>query len=225
MIAWGSSAFNFPIEDLAWKISCFVVASGGIFTFAGIFGLDIATRRRKANRRMDIMMGFVYIATPISAVYVLLYLVCRVYLVFEVFRNLAFLDPKVFETPDVSPFPWVILGYHHIAPHPIDELKAYSFCSGTSTFPIYRESRPIHVGCRQIFHDGLEAYGEPKKTKAHNADYSRTLLDSETLEAVDVLQSPDYCSPPLGISGASKAKARSSTVIPPQSTHTQPPLR
>ena len=102
MIAWGSPAFSSPIEDLAWKISCFVVASGGLFTFAGIFGLDIATRRKKANLRMDIMMGFVYIATPISAVYVLLYLVCRVYLVFEVFRNLAFLDPLVYDTPDVS---------------------------------------------------------------------------------------------------------------------------
>ena len=32
----------------------------------------------------------------------LFYLVCRVYLVVEVFRNLAYLDPEVYQTPDVS---------------------------------------------------------------------------------------------------------------------------
>lgn len=26
MIAWGSSVLNIPVEDLAWKKSCFVVA-------------------------------------------------------------------------------------------------------------------------------------------------------------------------------------------------------
>ena len=102
MIAWGSNAFNSPIEDLAWKISCFVVAGGGLFTFAGIFGLDMATKRKQANRQMDIMKVLVYVSAPIYLAFFLLYLVSRVYLLFEVFRNLAFLDPQVYLTPNVS---------------------------------------------------------------------------------------------------------------------------
>lgn len=102
MIAWGSKAFKSPIEDLAWKISCFVVAGGGLFTFAGIFGLDIATKRKQENRRMDIMKCLVYVSAPIYLAFFLLYLVSRVYLLFEVFRNLAFLDPQVYLTPNVS---------------------------------------------------------------------------------------------------------------------------
>ena len=102
MIAWGSDAFNSRVEDLAWKISCFVVAGGGLFTFAGIFGLDIATKRKQANRRMGIMKGLVYVSAPIYLAFFLLYLVSRVYLLFEVFRNLAFLDPQVYLTPNVS---------------------------------------------------------------------------------------------------------------------------
>ncbi|KAL8705513.1 MAG: hypothetical protein Q9201_001388 [Fulgogasparrea decipioides] len=57
-IAWGSTAFTSPVEDLAWKVFCFVVAAGGLFTFAGIFGLDMATKRQQANLRMDIMKGW-----------------------------------------------------------------------------------------------------------------------------------------------------------------------
>ena len=102
MIAWGSNAFNSPVEDLAWKISCFVVAGGGLFTFAGIFGLDMATKRKQENRRMDIMKYLVYVSAPIYLAFFLLYLVSRVYLLFEVFRNLAFLDPQVYLTPNVS---------------------------------------------------------------------------------------------------------------------------
>ena len=109
LIAWGSSAFNSPIEDLAWKISCFIVAGGGLFTFAGIFGLDIATKRKQANRRMDAMKGLVYVSAPIYLAFFLLYLISRVYLVVEVFRNLAFLDPQVFLTPDVSNCPSIPL--------------------------------------------------------------------------------------------------------------------
>ena len=102
MIAWGSTAFNWPLEALAWKISCLVVAGGGLFCFAGIFGLDIATKRIQAGRHMDIFKGFVYAFVPVAGAFVLLYLVSRVCLVFEVFRNLAFLDPKVYQTPEVS---------------------------------------------------------------------------------------------------------------------------
>ena len=102
MIAWGSNTFNSPIEDLAWRISCFVVAGGGLFTFAGVFGLDIATKRKQANRRMDIMKCLVYVSAPIYLAFFLLYLVSRVYLLFEVFRNLAFLDPQIYLASNVS---------------------------------------------------------------------------------------------------------------------------
>ena len=101
-IAWGSTAFSSPVEDLVWKLSCSVVACGGFFTFAGIFCLDMATRRRQANRGMNIMKGLLYISAPIYLAFFLLYLISRVYLLFEVFRSLAFLDPQVYLTPDVS---------------------------------------------------------------------------------------------------------------------------
>ncbi|KAL8660725.1 MAG: hypothetical protein Q9202_006275 [Teloschistes flavicans] len=101
MIAWGSNAFTSPIEDLAWKTSCFVVAGGGLLAFAGIFGLDIATKRIQANRPIAFMKGLVYAAAPIYMSFTLLYLICRVYLVFEVFRNLGYLDPAVYKTPEV----------------------------------------------------------------------------------------------------------------------------
>lgn len=102
MIAWGSTAFTSQLEDTAWKISCFVVAGGGLFAFAGIFGLDVATKRKQAGLRTDMIKILVYVSAPIYMSFTLLYLVCRVYLVFEVFRNLAYLDPEVYKTPDVS---------------------------------------------------------------------------------------------------------------------------
>ena len=102
MIAWGSTAFKSPFEDLAWKVSCFIVAGGGFFAFAGIFGLDMATKRIDANQPIDVFKYLVYISGPFYGAFTALYLVCRVYLVFEVFRNLAYLDPQVYQTPDVS---------------------------------------------------------------------------------------------------------------------------
>ncbi|KAL8783339.1 MAG: hypothetical protein Q9195_009419 [Heterodermia aff. obscurata] len=102
LIAWGSTAFTSHLEDLAWKISCFVVAGGGLFAFAGIFGLDIATKRKQAHLSIDFMKGLVYVSAPLYMGFILLYLICRIYLVFEVIRNLAFLDPQVYKSPEVS---------------------------------------------------------------------------------------------------------------------------
>ena len=102
LLAWGSDAFKSPLEDLAWKISCFVIAGGGLFTFAGVFGMDIAKKRAQQHRGLDVMKGLLYLATPIYLLFGLLYLVCRGFLLFEVFRNLAYLDPQVYETPNVS---------------------------------------------------------------------------------------------------------------------------
>lgn len=60
------------------------------------------TKRKPANGRIDVIKVLVYVSMPIFMAFFLLYLVCRVYLVFEVFRNLAYLDPRVYETPEVS---------------------------------------------------------------------------------------------------------------------------
>ncbi|KAI4188981.1 MAG: hypothetical protein LQ346_005202 [Caloplaca aetnensis] len=114
-IAWGSTAFSSPLEDLAWKISCFIVAGGGLFIFAGIYGLKMMTKRKPANGRIDATKVLVYGSAPIFIAFFLLYLVCRVYLVFEVFRNLAYLDPRVYKTPKWQPsthVPEQITVYH-----------------------------------------------------------------------------------------------------------------
>ncbi|KAI4220004.1 MAG: hypothetical protein L6R36_007931 [Xanthoria steineri] len=100
MVAWGSTTFTSRLEDIAWKVSCFVIAGGGLFASVRIFGLDIATKRKEAPRRMWLAKGMVYVMAPLYMSFTLLYLVCRVYLVYEVFRNLAYLDPKVYQTPD-----------------------------------------------------------------------------------------------------------------------------
>ena len=131
MLAWGSNAFNSPIENLAWKISCFVVAGGGLFTFAGIFGLDMATKRKQANRRMDIMKILVYVSAPIYLAFFLLYLVSRVYLLFEVFRNLAFLDPQVYLTPNVS---ICSLAPSHCQAPPLEMQQIILINDGTANF-------------------------------------------------------------------------------------------
>ncbi|KAL8818572.1 MAG: hypothetical protein Q9223_002815 [Gallowayella weberi] len=57
MLAWGSTAFTSHLEDIAWKMSCFAVAGGGLFAFAGIFGLDVATKRQQAHRRLGVIHG------------------------------------------------------------------------------------------------------------------------------------------------------------------------
>lgn len=130
LLAWGSDAFKSPLEDLAWKISCFVVAGGGLFTFVGVFGIDIAEKRAQEHRRLDIMKGLLYVAAPIYLLFAMLYLVCRGFLLFEVFRNLAFLDPQVYETPNVSPQSSQLCSVIILFPN------ADSNDSGRLTFPI-----------------------------------------------------------------------------------------
>ncbi|KAI4271095.1 MAG: hypothetical protein LQ337_006254 [Flavoplaca oasis] len=49
MIAWGSTAFTSQREDMAWKISCFVVAGGGALAIlGGVFRPDGETRTEQA---------------------------------------------------------------------------------------------------------------------------------------------------------------------------------
>lgn len=72
MIAWGSTTFTSSLEDQAWRFSWFDVACGGLFTIAGISGLDMATKRKQADRRMDIIKGLVYGYTLPFLFYILL---------------------------------------------------------------------------------------------------------------------------------------------------------
>ena len=105
MIAWGSDAFRSTAEDVAWKVSCLVVSCGGFLAMAGIYGLHMATKRRQANQDMRIFKYLLFAASPLYFAFTLVYLVSRVYLVYEVFRNLAYLDPRVYATPNVSDAP------------------------------------------------------------------------------------------------------------------------
>ncbi|KAL9626448.1 MAG: hypothetical protein Q9204_007298, partial [Flavoplaca sp. TL-2023a] len=53
MIAWGSTAFTSQREDIAWKISCCVVAGGGaFFAVGGVFSPDDETTGEQAIQRM-----------------------------------------------------------------------------------------------------------------------------------------------------------------------------
>lgn len=51
---------------------------------------------------MHVDKGVAYVMTPVYMSISLFYPICRVYLVFEVFRNMAYLDPEVYRTPNVS---------------------------------------------------------------------------------------------------------------------------
>ena len=51
---------------------------------------------------MHCMKGLVYVSAPLYMGFTLLYLISRIYLVFEVFRNLTFLDPQVYQSPEVK---------------------------------------------------------------------------------------------------------------------------
>ena len=104
MIAWGSTTFNTATEQIAWRISCCTVACGGLFTVLGIWALDIASRMKRSNHGMDAFKILICFDAPIYFAFFLLYLISRVYLVFEVFRNLAFVDPKVYQIPNWSAY-------------------------------------------------------------------------------------------------------------------------
>lgn len=100
MIAWGSTAFTSQLEDIAWKISCFVVAfCGPFFAVAGVSRLDMEIGEEQDVPGLHMLLGVSCVLGPTIPLF---YLFCRVYLVFEVFWKLAYLDPEVYRTPNVS---------------------------------------------------------------------------------------------------------------------------
>ena len=101
MTAWGSTTFHTPLEQTLWIISCCTVALGGLFTFLGIWVLDKISHLHLVVFGIEVATILPWVSAPIGIAISLLYFASRVYLLVEVFRNLAFLDSKVYQSPDV----------------------------------------------------------------------------------------------------------------------------
>ena len=101
MTAWGSTTFHTPLEQTLWIISCCTVALGGLSTFLGIWVLDKVSNLHLAVYGVEVATILLWVSAPMGIVISLLYFASRVFLLVEVFRNLAFLDPQVYQTPDV----------------------------------------------------------------------------------------------------------------------------
>ena len=101
MLAWGSTTFHTSAEQTLWIISCCTVALGGLCTFIGIWVLDKISDMNLKLYGVEIAKIVGWSSAPIGIAISLLYFASRVYLLVEVFRNLAFLDPAIYQTPDV----------------------------------------------------------------------------------------------------------------------------
>ena len=101
MTAWGSSTFHNPVEQTLWIISCCTVALGGLATFLGIWILDMLSNLHLSICGFEVVTILLWASGPIGIALSLLYFASRAYLLVEIFRNLAFLDPRVYQTPDV----------------------------------------------------------------------------------------------------------------------------
>ena len=101
MIAWGSATFHTPLEQTLWIVSCCSVALGGLSTFLGIWVLDQVSKLHLIIHGVEVSTILLWTSPPMGVAASLLYFASRVYLLVEVFRNLAFLDPQVYQTPNV----------------------------------------------------------------------------------------------------------------------------
>ena len=101
MTAWGSSTFHTPVEQKLWVILCCTVALGGLSTFLGIWILDMLSNLQLVLYGYGGATILLLASVPIGIIISLLYFASRIYLLVEVFRNLAFLDPQVYQTPNV----------------------------------------------------------------------------------------------------------------------------
>ena len=105
MIAWGSAAFHTPLEQTLWTIACCTVALGGLSTFIGIWILDQVSNLNLRILGIELTKILLWVSGPTGVFISALYFASRIYLVVEVFRNLAFLDSRVYQTPDVRSNP------------------------------------------------------------------------------------------------------------------------
>ena len=105
-LAWESTTFKTSFELIAWRIACCSVMCGGPFIAVAFLYLRMTLRFRrdiKMTRALILYLALSALFLQLFFVaFVLLYLVSWVYLVVEVIRNVAVLDPLVYQTPDVS---------------------------------------------------------------------------------------------------------------------------
>ena len=102
LTGWGSATIQTPVEQLLWTISAFTVTFGGIFGVLQLFAFSfIFDRLNPGKIGSQICALFPVLIGCCSA---LLYLGSRVFLLFEVFRSLAFVDQQIYQTTNVSQY-------------------------------------------------------------------------------------------------------------------------
>lgn len=101
LTAWGSTTFHTPLEQTLWIIACCTVALGGLAILAGIWLLEKIAKLHLRVRGYEVAAIATWVSAPLATITALLYLASRVYLLVEVFWNLAFMDPRVYQTPNV----------------------------------------------------------------------------------------------------------------------------
>ena len=106
MIAWGSATFTTPLEQNLWIVACCTVALGGLATFLGIWVLDQVSNLNLTIRGVELAKILLWVSGPTGVLISALYFASRIYLLVEVFRNLAFLDSKVYQTPRRKTLPY-----------------------------------------------------------------------------------------------------------------------
>ena len=111
--------FHSRAEAILWNISCLTVASGGFAVFVLTFTLRFKRNHRLIPRykRQEfwarLPLGLKFIVSTINRIHMiavifivfavpLFYVLSRVYLVVEVFLNLPYVDPGVYQTPNWS---------------------------------------------------------------------------------------------------------------------------
>ena len=117
-LAWDSSSMHSPVEGTLWKISCLSVLCTG--PYAALFSFvnsdhgfeEYAQKHEKLKLYLLIAEmlynygAMFYFILGVSIGF--LYILCRLYLVVEVFLNIAYLPTPAFETPNWSPcFPHI----------------------------------------------------------------------------------------------------------------------
>ena len=101
IIAWKSISFSSSLEEDILLCRCWWWP----LHLRRNIRLGYSDKVKTGKSQNGIMRVLVYVSVPLCLASFLLYLVIRVYLVFEVFRNLAFLDPQIYSMPNVSAHP------------------------------------------------------------------------------------------------------------------------
>jgi hypothetical protein len=102
LAAW-NAYFPHPVEQILWRIAGVAVAASGFICIVCLLlvgFLEYIDRALGLAENMALLyVGYFFIVAVIPFLF---YSFCRVYLVVESYRNLAFLSPSAFEVPDWS---------------------------------------------------------------------------------------------------------------------------